>query len=326
MANYNIYVLLSATGTFGPSNRQQNITVGDTLTVTVSNYISGYRGWNAYISSGWTSGGTFTPMPAAWTGLYSNGPIVFTSTGAGSGAYQISLYARLPYYPYTYRSGRIYGQVAAAPASYSLSAPTSIQEGTTGTITATASNHTYGIYYWSVTPSADFTTNQGATYLASSGSSTFTVTPTADGVTEGSETATVRLFTDSARTAQVASTTFTITDAASSGGGGGSTGGGTSGGSTNQGINVFSPNGTKVFGTDLRTQNIQYSYQESVGAGSTSTTKTMADANNTGKVLIVILGYYQPGDYTINTSSTGFNITNNTGGTRTIDVLALRIG
>ena len=44
------------------------------------------------------------------------------------------------------------------------------------------------------------------------------------------------------------------------------------------------------------------------------------------KALIIILGYYQPGDYTINTSSTGFNITNNTGGTRTIDVLAIRIG
>ena len=117
MANYNIYVLLSVGGTFGPSNVNQNIQVGDTLTVTVNNYISGYRGWNAYIPSSWSGGGTFSGLPASWTGTYSNGPIVFTSTGQGCGYYTIRIYA-VQYSPYTYRSGRIYGSVAAWAASY----------------------------------------------------------------------------------------------------------------------------------------------------------------------------------------------------------------
>ena len=123
-----------------------------------------------------------------------------------------------------------------------------------------------------------------------------------------------------------ASTTTTLTDLSGSGGGGGSSGGGATGGNTNQGINVFSPNGTKIFGTDLRTQNIQYSYQEFLQAGATSTTKSMADANSAAKVLIMLLGYYDPSWYTINTSSTGFNITNNSNGQRLITVLAVRIG
>ena len=305
---------------------QLNLVVGDTVNISVNNGVSGKNDWYANPNSGT---GTFTPqnyLNQSGTSYGYSPAVLFTSTGTGGGStYEIFVY-HLSFNPTRYRSGRIVGTITAAAASFSLTAPATVLEGTSGTITAPASNHTAGVYYWNVTPSADFTTNQGSIYIPSSGSRTFTVTPTADGVTEGNETATVRLFSNSARTIQVASTTFTITDAASSGGGGGSTGGGTSGGSTNQGINVFSPNGTKVFGTDLRTQNIQHSYQESVGAGATSTTKTMADANNTGKVLIVILGYYQPGDYTINTSSTGFNITNNTGGTRTIDVLALRIG
>ena len=326
MANYNIYLLLSVAGTFSGSNRQQNIQVGDTLTVTVNNYISGFRNWNAYISSSWTGGGTFTPMPAAWTSTYSNGPIVFTSTGAGSGLYQISIYSYRSS-PYAFRSGRIYGQVAAAPASYSLSAPASIQEGTTGTINVTATNNPSGLIYWSATPSADFSPSTGTDYItSSSGSSSFSLSPIADNSTEGNETATIRLYSDSARTQQIASTTTTITDQASGGGGGGSTGGGTTGGNTSQGIEVFSQNGTKIFGTDLRTQNLQYELSLSLGAGATSATYAMADANDSTKVVITTLGFFATANrFTINTSSTGFSVTNN-GAATTVGVLAFRIG
>ena len=324
MANYNIYVLLSVGGTFGPSNVNQNIQVGDTLTVTVNNYISGFRNWNAYQHSSYTS--TWSGLPAAWTSTFSNGPLVFTSTGAGSGLYQISIYSYRSS-PYAFRSGRIYGQVTAAPASYSLSAPTSIQEGTTGTINVTATNNPSGLIYWAATPSADFSPSTGTDYItASSGSSSFSLSPIADNSTEGNETATIRLYSDSARTTQIASTTTTITDQASGGGGGGSTGGGTTGGNTSQGIEVFSQNGTKIFGTDLRTQNLQYELSLSLGAGATSATYAMADANDSTKVVITTLGFLTTSNrFTINTSSTGFSVTNN-GASTTVGVLAFRIG
>ncbi len=328
MANYNIFVLLSATGTFSGSNRQQNIAVGDTLSVTVNNYISGYRGWNAYIHSSWSSGGTFTPMPAAWTSLYSSGPLVFTCTGQGSGAYQISLYARLPYSPYTYRSGRIYGNVAAGAATYGLSAPSTIQEGSTGTVTISATNNPPGLVYWAATPSADFSPSTGADYLLSNQNGSFSLSPVADNSTEGNETATIRLYSDSARTTQIASTTTTITDQASGGGGGGSTGGSGTAGNTTHGIEVFSQSGTKIFGTDLRTQNLQYELTLSIGAGATSATYAMADANDSTKCVITTLGFAYRNEanrWTINTSSTGFSVTNN-GGAGTVDILAFRIG
>ena len=323
MANYNISLILSSTGTFYASNKQQNITVGDTLTVYVNNAISGMSSWNAYISSS-SSGGTFTPMPYAWTGN-GTGPVVFTSTGAGNGYYQINFYA-FRYSPYAYRSGRIYGSVAAAAASYTVTPPSTIQEGTTGTVNLSASNHTAGTVWWAVTPSADFSPNVGTTYVNTSGTGSFSLSPIADNTTEGNETGTIRVYSNSARTAQIASNTFTIIDQAATGGGGGGTGGGTTGGSTNQGINVFSPNGTKVFGTDLRTQNVQYAQNVQISANSTSSTFSMADANDPTKVLITLLGYYNLSRYTINTTSTGFSITNNSSSTQTAQLLALRIG
>lgn len=317
MANYPVFVAL----TFGGVNATvtQNLVVGDTIQLTVRNNLPSNK-----VS---VSSGAFSPTSAfnntGSTSVYANYYMgQFTLQPTTSTSYIINIYG----FNGGFRSGRVVGSITQAAASYTLTAPSSIQEGNSGTINISASNHTTGAYYWSASPAADFTTSTGSTIIPSSGSSSFTVTPTSDGVTEGNETATVRLFSDSARTAQVASDTFTITDQAASGGGGGSSGGGATGGSTNQGINVFSPNGTKVFGTDLRTQNIQHSYQEVVAAGATSTTKSMADANSGSKALIIILGYYQPGDYTINTSSTGFNITNNTGAQRTIQVLAIRIG
>ena len=322
MANYNVSLLLSQTGTFSASNRLQNIVVGDTLTVTVNNYISGYRGWNAYQHSSYTS--TWSGLPASWTGTFSNGPLVFTSTGAGAGYYQISIYA-VQYSPYTYRSGRIYGSVTAAPASYSMTAPNTIQEGTTGTVAISATNHIAGSVYWSATPAADFSPNVGGTYIPSSGTSSFSLSPVSDSTTEGNETATIRLFSDSARTTQIASDTVTITDQA--GTGGGSTGGTGTPGSTTQGIEVFSQNGTKIFGTDLRTQNLQYELSLTLAGNATSATYAMADANDPAKCVITALGYYPVSSTAqINTTSTGFSVTNARAGQRTFNILAFRIG
>lgn len=322
MANHNVFLGLSNGGTGILANRNYNIINGDTITLAVNNNISGWNRWVA-------SSSYFNPTSYSnTTGTsYGTSPaVVFTATTNGSYTLTVYSYRSSSQGGYAYKSGRVYGQITGAAASYSLSAPTSIQEGTTGTVNISATNHTAGTVYWSVTPTADFSPNTGSTYVASTGTGSFSLSPITDNTTEGNETATIRLYSNSLRTIQIASTTTTITDQAAAGGGGGSTGGGTSGGSTNQGIDVFSPNGTKVFGTDLRTQNVQYEQSVSISGSSTSSTFSMADANDSTKVLITLLGYYPPSRFTINTTSTGFSITNNTSGTKTANLLALRIG
>ena len=53
----------------------------------------------------------------------------------------------------------------------------------------------------------------------------------------------------------------------------------------------------------------------------------MIDANDSTKAIITILGYYRSGGpFTINTSATGFTITNSNSGAATASVLAFRIG
>ncbi len=320
MANYNKNIVLVVGGSVNQYFYRQNVISGDTLTVRVNNGHSGYNVWYASTSSSITPS-SYSNSSGSGYGLSPSTGIVFTVTG---GSYYNLVFSS--YYSGSYKTHHIFGTVTAGTASYSLSPPSSIQEGTTGTVNISATNHTAGVVYWSATPAADFSPNTGSTYVASNGTGSFSLSPTADNSTEGNETATIRLYSNSARTVQIASTTTTITDQGATGGGGGSTGGGTSGGSTNQGINVFSQNGTKVFGTDLRTQNVQYAQNVQISANSTSSTFSMADANDSTKVLITLLGYYNPSQYTINTTSTGFSISNNTSSTQTANLLALRIG
>ena len=97
------------------------------------------------------------------------------------------------------------------PAAYTLTAPASINEGAAGTVNVSTANYGSGTLYWKVEPATDFSTTQGTVTITSNAGS-FTVTPTADSTTEGAETGTVRLYTDSARTNQVAKDTFTIND------------------------------------------------------------------------------------------------------------------
>ena len=167
----------------------------------------------------------------------------------------------------------------------------------------------------------------GSDYVSSSGTGSFSLSPVADSSTEGNETGTIRLYSNSARTVEIASATTTIIDQASGGSGGGSTGGGTTGGSTAQGIEIFSQSGTKIFGTDLRTQNLQYELSLTLASGATSATYAMADADDSTKCLITTLGYLTVSNSAqINTSSTGFSVTNTRSNQQTFNILAFRIG
>ena len=320
MANYNKNIVLVVGGSVNAYFYRQNVVSGDTLTVRVNNGHSGYNGWYGYVASGTVTPSSHNNTSGSGYGFSPATGIVFTVSG---GTYYRLVF--LSYYSGSSKTHHIFGSVTAGTTSYSLSAPSTIQEGTTGTVNITATNHTPGVVYWAATPAADFSPDTGSAYVPSNGSSSFSLSPVSDNSTEGNETGTIRLYSNSARTVQIASTTTTITDQSSSGGG--STGGGTTGGSTTQGIEVFSQSGTKIFGTDLRTQNLQYELQLTLAGNATSSTYAMADANDPAKCVITTLGYNTlPNTYTINLSSTGWSITNNTGSQRTVTVLAFRIG
>ena len=95
--------------------------------------------------------------------------------------------------------------------TYSVTAPTSIQEGQQGNFANSATNGLGPIYYQVTTASGgDFATSTGQIYT-----STFGVTPTLDGITEGNETATVKLYINNTFNSSnyiYAEDTFLITD------------------------------------------------------------------------------------------------------------------
>ena len=315
MANYSYTLILTNTGGGTARRTNVNINVGDTLTVTVNNGISGVSGFTRANHAKFTPSGSQT--------YSTSGPDV--ATAASTGVYQI-FYSKFG--NGQFKLGSISGTIsAAASPTYSITAPTSISEGSSGTVNIATTNVSNGTtLYWSMAPSAEVSTSQGSVSISNNAAS-FTASVVSGDGTENQETVYTRLFSNSTRSNQVAFDSFVIpANTESGGGGGGGTGGGTSGGSTAQGINVFSQNGTKVFGTDLRTQNVQYEQSVSISGNSTSSTFSMADANDSTKVLITILGHYPPSRFTINTSSTGFSITNNTSSTQTANLLALRIG
>ena len=319
MANYNKIIALIPGGSINAYFYRQDLLINDTLTVRVNNGHNGYNGWYASTSSS-ISNTPYNNTSGSGYGASPSTGIVFTITGGTS--YNLIFSS---YYSGSFKTHHIFGTVSQAAAAYSLAAPSTIQEGTTGTVNISATNHTAGVVYWSATPAADFSPDTGSDYVNSSGTGSFSLSPVADSSTEGNETATIRLFSNSARTIQIASTTTTITDQSSSGGG--STGGSSTPGSTTQGIEVFSQSGTKIFGTDLRTQNLQYELSITLAGNATSGTYAMADANDPDKCVITALGYYPVSNTAqINLTSTGFSVTNTTGSQRTFNIIAFRIG
>ena len=94
------------------------------------------------------------------------------------------------------------------------------------------------------------------------------------------------------------------------------------------GLSVFSQNGTRVFGTDLRTQNQQYNTSVTIGGNSTSSTFSCANANDSTKVSISVFSSDRlfPGMFTINTSSTGFSVSNTTSSSKVATIIAFRTG
>lgn len=94
--------------------------------------------------------------------------------------------------------------------TYSLTGPASIQEGSSGTFSNSLTNSISSTLYWQVTPTSEFSTSNGS--VASGGS--VSVSPSSDGVTEGTESATFSLYINNTFNSLnlVATRTFNITD------------------------------------------------------------------------------------------------------------------
>ena len=97
--------------------------------------------------------------------------------------------------------------------TFTLTPPSSIDEGSAGLITCTTTDIFDGTtLYWDVIPTTDFTASDGSVTINSNSADIY-VTPDADQTTEGPETFQLKLYTDSARTVNVAtSSTITIND------------------------------------------------------------------------------------------------------------------
>lgn len=126
-------------------------------------------------------------------------------------------------------------------ASYSVTAPPSVNESSTYIATLNSTNSLSNqVVYWKVingtTNSADFTSPlQGSATLAQ-GSAQATIDIAADLATEGPQSATIRFYSDANFTSEIASKPFTINDTSTSSGGatggGSGSGGGSGGGGT----------------------------------------------------------------------------------------------
>ena len=94
------------------------------------------------------------------------------------------------------------------------------------------------------------------------------------------------------------------------------------------GIACFSQSGTKIFGSEFRTSNLVYTISLTLTSQATSQFFALADANDSTKVVVAVISENRifPGMFTVNTSSTGFTISNSRSFTQTCIGLAFRIG
>ena len=98
--------------------------------------------------------------------------------------------------------------------TYAIAGPASIDEYATGTINVTT-QYVFDatVLYWDLSNTTDFDTATSGSVTISSNAASFNVTPTGDRTTEGSETFTARLYSDSGRTNLLAeSASITIND------------------------------------------------------------------------------------------------------------------
>ena len=191
-----------------------NVNEGSFLTFNVggSNIVNGTYYWTLSNTTDFaTSSGSFTITSNA--GSFSVTPTA-DSTTEGAETFTASV-----------RTGSTSGTIVATsssvtindtsvtPPTYSITpAASSVNEGSSLTFNVGGSNIPNGTYYWTVTNAGDFGTSSGS-FTITSNVGSFSVTPTADQTTEGAETFTASVRTGSTSGTVVAtSSSVTIND------------------------------------------------------------------------------------------------------------------
>jgi hypothetical protein len=180
---------------------------------------SNITGVSVYYGGGGGAGGTVGGSANGWGGgnggasFQQGSPAVnFGAGGGGGGYYTGGTY----YYGGDGKSGVVYirgafntgAPVTPLPSYGFTSLPASINEGTAGTIQVVTTYVSTGTnLYWTIgSNSGDFGTSSGSFTIGSSGTGSFTVTPTADLTTEGTERFNIYLRTGSVSGTVVAAT------------------------------------------------------------------------------------------------------------------------
>jgi hypothetical protein len=197
MTTYSVNPTLTSTS---GNTTTQNVATGDTINVTVAPGSS-----NATVVNTYPNATNCSVSPSQ----DSSSPFTFTINTFTSTSYSAYFYfvdANTVTWDVT-----VSGTVSSSP-TYSVTAPASINEGSSGTMNVSTTNVANGTtLYWTVEPAGDFGTSSGS-FSISSNAGSFTVTPSADQTTENAETGTIRIRTGSTSGTIVASDTFTIND------------------------------------------------------------------------------------------------------------------
>jgi len=203
------------TSVVGPAS----VNEGSNATITVSTAnIPDSTILNWAINNGTTSNADFGATSGTVTISSNSGtfniPTVADSTTEGDETFTVTVSGTVSSTPVSGTSANItINDTSTTPTpTYAVVAPTTINEGSAGTMNVTTSNVVNGTtLYWTVLPSADFATNSGS-FTISSNAASFSVIPNADSTTEGTETGTIQIRTGSISGTIVATDTFNIGD------------------------------------------------------------------------------------------------------------------
>ena len=198
----------------GPGSVNEGLSA--TITVYTENIPDG-TSLNWSVNHGTTAAGDFSSTSGTVTINSDSGSFsvatVADATTEGSETFTVTVSGTVLGTAVSGTTGTItINDTSTTPPTYAVTAPASINEGASGTMSVSTTNVSNGTtLYWTVTPSGDFGTSSGS-FTINSNAGSFTVTPTADAVTEGAETGTIQIRTGSTSGTIVATDTFTIND------------------------------------------------------------------------------------------------------------------
>jgi hypothetical protein len=155
---------------------------------------------NVYLST------TFSPNTQITANVVSNNEIRLTISTTEVNTYNLFVFNEKGKFAFKQNA------LTSVNPTYTLTVPTSINEGASGTCNVTTTNVSDGTtLYWTVSPAGDFSVSSGS-FTINDNFGSFIISPIADLTTEGAETATINIRTESISGNIVATNSSTIND------------------------------------------------------------------------------------------------------------------